>query len=77
MIHNKSEAEIDANLKRETKAVLDAARHYAAKLLEAQIAGSAYIQACLEAGDRQAGDQKDPRQVLLFDMYRQRGLLKH
>lgn len=73
---HKTEAEIAATLHREQQALQAAASFYAAKLLEAQVAGSAWVKALMAIGDYKAGNHDDPRQVLLFDIYRQRQALK-
>ena len=76
MHRDRTEAEIAATLQRERDALQAATKAYAAKLLEAQQAGAQWVKACMAAGDLQAGEHHDPRQVLLFDMYRQRQHLK-
>ncbi|MDD2670114.1 hypothetical protein [Zoogloea sp.] len=76
MHRERTEAEITAALQRERAVLQDATRRYAARLLEAQIAGSQWVKACMAAGDLQAGEHHDPRQVLLFDMYRQQQHLR-
>lgn len=76
MSTTKTETEIVAALQRERDAIQASAAYYAAKLLEAQIAGSQWVKALMAAGDHKAGEPHDPRQVLIHDIYRQRQTLK-